>query len=259
MIGEPIYYMHLGLPMSGNDEAASKLLATTWEPKLKQGATMSSQYQRCPAVWVDSFCFLFAPGMAEPVLLLGLWDKEVSVMGHKQRLKGLVVAAGGHYERCGQRPVGVEAGDTSVRAAADKELKEEIGIDASLVRETKLLGIVDHVLNDPRTHGMRFVHLRWIEQQPRSSDEIKLIVPVPLSELRRLVEGQITVDTASGEQLGFILNHAQYIAVVMSHPATEAFITKIKEQARAQTPSQYYQGAGFGYPTSPTPNPSSCW
>lgn len=119
-VAEPVSYMHLELPMSGNEDAASKLLSTQWEPKstapshYKTGA----QYQRCPAVWVDSFCFLYTQGMEEPVLLLGRWTKEVNVMGKTQKLDGLVVAAGGHYERSGVRPPGVEAGDSSLRIRA---------------------------------------------------------------------------------------------------------------------------------------------
>ncbi len=129
------------------------------------------------------------------------------------------------------------------------------------MRETKLLGFVDNLLNDPRTHCLRTVYLRWVEQQPRPTDEIKLIVPVPLSVLRDLVTGRASVNMASGEQLSFILNHAEYIDVVMSHPHTQTFIANLKTQAAATARASYspfgpgalQQAAPVSFP------PSSSW
>lgn len=124
-----------------------------------------------------------------------------------------------------------------------------------------MLGFVDKVLNDPRTHGLRFVYLRWIEQPPRSTEEIKLIVPTPLSALRDLVEGRISVNTPSGEQLSFILNHDEYIAAVMSHPVTKAFIANITTQATARASySPFGPGAlRPAAPYAPISTPSSTW
>ena len=113
------------------EASRANLMTFDWEVK---GTSIKAQ-QRCPAVWVDNFCFLYTRGMVEPELLLGRWKKDVVVYGSKQSLEGLVIAGGGHYERCANKPkiqytsATFEQGDMSLRAAADKELKEEIGID----------------------------------------------------------------------------------------------------------------------------------
>jgi predicted NUDIX family phosphoesterase len=87
-------------------------------------------------------------------VLLGRWTKRASLYGREQDVDVLALAAGGHYEAMGDRLGGMEPGDMSLRAAADKELKEEVGIDRRQVRATTYLGVYDDVLREVRRSAM---------------------------------------------------------------------------------------------------------
>src|SRR6185295_48583 len=108
--------------------------------------------------------------------------------------------------------------------AADKEMKEEIGIDLRNTKATVPLGYMDHVFSDPRCHGVRFVYLRWVEQEPKSSAELQNVVAAPLSVLSALCSGEQKWRAPDGREFGLILNHDLFLRVVMLHPMTAAFL-----------------------------------
>ena len=223
----------------------AQLLNFKWEIK----GTTEKHSQRCPSIWVDNVTFLYKRGMEDVVLLLGRWKKDVEVYGHREMLEGLVVAGGGHYERCAAKPdittyvsgygnkgVKLEPGDMSLRAAADKEMTEEIGIDADKVMATESLGYMDEVFSDPRCHGLRFVYLRWVEQEPRASAELKNIIAAPLRILRDLADGTTAWTSPEGQKFGMILNHGQFLRLLVSHPQVVNFIANLKIHANATKP-----------------------
>ena len=229
----------------------ANLLAFDWEIK----GTSTKAPQRCPAIWVDNFTFLYTRGMAEPELLLGRWKKDVTVYGEKQTLEGLVVAGGGHYERCAKKPainsyvsgkghvsVQMESGDLCLRSAADKELKEEIGIDTQNIKATLELGIVDDVFGDPRCHGLRVPFLRWVEQAPRPSEELTNVLSIPVSQMQRLCDREIFWTSPDNKRMGLILNHDLYAKLILSHPQTLEFVTGIKVKADSAGPSGFSSG-----------------
>ena len=218
------------------------LLNFSWEIK---GTTQKPE-QRCPSIWVDNITFLYKQGMQEPMLLLGRWKKEVQVYGEKQTLEGLVIAGGGHYERCARKPViwtgsasvKLEAGDMSLREAANKEMNEEMGIDADNVKATVPLGYMDDVFSDPRCHGVRFAYLRWVEQEPRASEELKNIIAAPISLLRDLANREKQWTSPEGKKFGLILNHDQFLRLIITHPQVTDFLASIKVAAeQRRTPS----------------------
>lgn len=219
----------------------ANLMSFEWQIK----GTNIKAPQRCPAVWVDNFCFLHTGAMLEPELLLGRWKKEVEVYGVKQSLEGLVIAGGGHYERCAKKsPIpsasgygnGIvpEAGDVSLREAADKELKEEIGIDRLQVKATQEFGCMDDMLNDSRCHGIRHIFLRWVDQAPRPSSELSNVLSVPVSQMSKLYNREINWRSPDGKLLGMILNHDLYARLILEHPQTIDFISSIKQKAAGQ-------------------------
>jgi 8-oxo-dGTP pyrophosphatase MutT (NUDIX family) len=215
------------------EEALTKLLSNDWNPK----GSLESFPQRCPSIWVDNFTFLFKRGMNEPELLLGRWKKDVVVYGDKKNLEGLVVAGGGHYERCARKPIEsqfhlvYEEGDMDLRLAADKELTEEIGIDCHNVLQTKELGYIDYVFNDPRYHGVRHVFLRWVDQEPTATSELSNIVSVPVSQMHYLYNREIPWTLPDGTKLGLILNHDIYVKLILHMQPVLDFIANIKESS----------------------------
>ena len=247
-IQEPFMYVHRSSPYSPEEIARANLLGNTWTPK---GDT-SAYPQRCPAVWVDNFCIFYTADMAatneEEEVLMGRWTKKVEVYGVTQELDGIALAAGGHYERCARKankelrdPYGrysgtvkPEEGDMGLRAAADKELKEEVGIDPRNVRLTLPLMVVDDPLGDPRVHGLRFIFLRWIEQTPRASKELPNILSVPTSTLLDFCNGRITWPSPEGKELSIILGHHELIPMILECQRTKEFISYIKTQANGK-------------------------
>ncbi len=246
-VAVPIYSIQraANAPFTREERSRAALLGTTWTPK----GTQVEIPQRCPAVWTDNFCFVYSEGMTEPELLFGEWEKEAEVYGLKQRIHGMVLAGGGHYERMGRRQTDVtpcwvpkfEAGDMSLREAADKELTEEIGVPISAVQETVLGGCMDYPLQDPRTHGVRFFFLRWVVQRPRATDELKRIIGVPVfSKLSDFCAGRLPVASKDGRaQLVPELNHGEFVRLVMSMPVTRDFMA-------------YIQSGGGRSPQAPT-------
>ncbi len=236
---------------SPEEVSRANLLTFEWDIK----GTTTKAPQRCPAIWVDNFTFLYTKGMAEPELLLGRWKKDVMVYGEKQTLEGLVIAGGGHYERCAKKApitvyspgkgnvnVQMEQGDMCLRNAADKELKEEIGIDPRNIKATQELGFMDDVFSDPRCHGLRFIYLRWVEQPPRPSDELTNVLSIPVSQMPKLWDREIQWTSPDGKEMGLILNHDNYAKVILNHPQVTEFLTGIKVQADSAQP----QGFGAG-------------
>lgn len=245
----PIYQIRRKAPLSRNESAQAGLLNSWWTPK---GADPSVHFaQRCPYVSVDNFCLLYNEAMylagQAPQLILGVWDKKnVMIYGTTQNVKGLVLAGGGHMERMGNKnwrpPYGgavginmssalkkLEDGDPDLRAAADKELSEEIGIDkrnSTIV--TQQLGFMDDVFSDPRAHYLRCIFLRWIDQPPKPSEELKSVLNVPINALLPLLNRQAKWITANQEELFLELNHDVLITLILRMPATQKFIANMK-------------------------------
>lgn len=222
--------------------ARARRLAFDWNPK----GSAAKFPQRCPSVWVDNFCFLYQRGMEEPYLVLGRWQKRVEVYGEVTDMDVLALAGGGHYERMGNRTrrydtqtgkyIEFEQGDFSMREAADKEVKEEIGVDPKLIRATRFFGMMDDVFGDPRCHGLRAgIYLRWIEQPPSTSAELKNIVAIPVSQLHLLTERKSKWRFADGKELELGLGHDKLIKLVLAHPDTQAFLTLIRTYYDVQT------------------------
>lgn len=200
--------------------------------------------QRSPFIWVDNFTFFFRKDMEEPELLLGEWNKKATLYGKEQKVHGLVVGGGGHFERMGDKTEpstdifssrgtftksgNAEEGDMTLRAAADKEIFEELKIPPEKVKSTVFLCVIDDPFNDPRTHGMRTVFLRWVEIAPRSSEELKSVISVPLSMMSDLCDRKIAWTSPKGEKLNLILNHGEMIKAVLHHPATQEFLARVK-------------------------------
>ena len=239
----PIWQIQRQVKRDSREETArANLLNNWWLPKKQQQINWPSA-QRCPFVSVDNACFFFNRDMydkgIEPHLILGLWDKkDVEIFGHKQHVKGLVLAAGGHYERMANkiaRPgkwetIGVqfEQGDMTLREAADKELSEEIGIDRKTSRIiTRELGFMDDPLAEPRAHYLRCIYLRWIEQAPKTSAELKKALAVPVSRVKDLCARKTVWKDANGNEFGLELNHDLLIGLILSHPDTNAFLANI--------------------------------
>lgn len=210
------------------ERAQCALLTTKWVPK---GSTnrgvVAGHPQRCPSVWVDNFVFIFDGGMREPRLILGRQKKKMNMYGKDQMIDGLVVAAGGHVETMGEKSEGLEPGDICLREAADKEMKEEIGIDRRNVVATLPVAVISDPLNDPTRDGLRFVYLRFVKQQVRTSDELKDVFTVPVSKLKDLCDGSISIKSADDVSLSFIRNHDQFVKKVMSLSETESFLAVI--------------------------------
>jgi 8-oxo-dGTP pyrophosphatase MutT (NUDIX family) len=232
-IAKPIWLIEKKYPPSQEEVARANLLGFGWEPK--KPPRIGSQAQRCPFISVDNFTVLFTQAMhergEEPKLILGLWDKEVEIFGVKQRVRGLALGGGGHYERCARKADGFEPGDMSLRAAADKELNEEVGISRGAGAGrivTRELGFIDDPLQEPRAHYERFVYLRWVEQEPKPSSELKKILMVPLSIVPSLCDRRIGwTDPTDGAQLGLVLGHDKLLRLIMSHPDTQSFLANV--------------------------------
>lgn len=256
-IAEPFIYVHRAAPYSAEELARMALLNNNWEPKGSAGANYP---QRCPVTWVDNVCIYYTAEMAarneEPQVVLGRWTKEQEQYGKKVKFDGLVLSGGGHYERMGnkvlpptpsschyghylQQPsVKFESGDESLRAAADKELKEEIGVDPRNVRATLPLMIIDDPLSDPRVHGLRVIYLRWIEQTPRPTDELREGVAATLSDLKALCDRSVQYTSAKdGKELGLILNHDHMLKLVFETPRTNDFLAYIRSQFDSESRS----------------------
>lgn len=229
-IATPIFLITRKDPYSETDRSITNHLDFTWKSSLLE-RTPTPHPQRCPSVWADNFVFFMQKGMKEPELLLGEWSKRVKEYGEEKQLHGLVVAAGGHYERQANKKEypQTEKGHLSWREAADRELFEEVKIPKERVKATQMVAVMDDVYNDPRVHGIRGIHLRWVEMEPKSSDELKTIVSVPLSCLPSLCGGKVAWSNSQGKKLGFILNHEKMVSLIMHLPDTQTFLVKILE------------------------------
>lgn len=225
----------------------ARKLDASWQPKVSSGQAIPAQWQRCPRIWTDNFVFFYAKGMDEPHLLLGRWTKKAKIYGEEMLNDILVVAAGGHYETMGAKPAGFEPGDMSLRQAADKELKEEVGIDRRNVKYTHYLGAFDDVLREPRAHGVSHVFLRWVEQAPRPSEELKDILSVPVSQLATLCDPDMRVPwiAPDGKELFLGLGHDKLIAAVLTLPTTQGFLAAVRTAYDPPEPAAPF-GFAFG-------------
>jgi ADP-ribose pyrophosphatase YjhB (NUDIX family) len=243
----PVYHIRPNrLLFSTEERERANLLDFTWTPK---NAPNYSYPQRSPAITADNFALLKTKDMSEVCILLGRWTKSVNVYGRKQEVDGLVLAGGGNMERMGNKrgfrdPWGssiskpFEDGHMTLRQCADAELSEEIGVDPRLVRATVELGSVDFALGDPRLHCYRGgIFLRWIEQQPKATAELKKIVAIPISQIRMLTSGQHKWKFADKE-VGLELGHDWLIDTILTMPTTQAFIQAINDY-HASPPSVY--------------------
>ncbi len=180
-------------------------------------------------------------------LVLGRWDKPYKdYLGNTTKLKGLVLAGGGHYESTGQRSVTksytgerfkLEPGDIDWWNSANKELAEEAGVNLQMLRQTIPLAIYDDPLkDDPRFPSVSLVFARFTEQAAPSK-ELSRLVLVPLSQLGNLINpnmpGSIMVD---GEPLRIILGHDRLIRHMLQLPTMQQFIAKIKAACQITTP-----------------------
>jgi ADP-ribose pyrophosphatase YjhB (NUDIX family) len=134
----------------------------------------------------------------------------------------------------GNKPKHVEKGHMCISEASVSEVFEELQIHKSDIKATKMLGVIDDIENDPRMHGIRFIYLRWVETEPKKSDELKSIVSVPISLLNNLAERRVAWPNKEGKPLGMVLNHDKMIKLVMAHPDTQKFLTNIKERSAQQ-------------------------
>lgn len=252
----PIWQIRRTKPLSREEITRASLMNAWWTPK---GADPNIYFaQRSPFISVDNFCMLYNQEMYSagqpPQVIIGVWDKKnINIFGKIQNVRGLVLAGGGHVERMGDknwRPEyygnyklalnqlvkKMEDGDHDLRSAADKELSEEIGIDrknSSIV--TQELGFMDDVFSDPRAHYLRCIFLRWIDQPPRPSEELRTIINVPLPQLAAICQRKIFWTAPDGVQLGLELNHDTLIRLIMVHPATLKFIEKMKLYFQSKT------------------------
>jgi hypothetical protein len=180
--------------------------------------------QRCPRITVDSLTFVpcIHNGQAELGLVMGEFNKK---MPDGETIHGWAIAAGGHYESTGRGPPGLEKGDICLRAAADKEMKEEIKISQDQVLAQQHIAMIDH-LNDPRFPCLRSVFFRIASIDPSTSEELKHIVVVPFSILSGLCSGHYGYPNPKNlaERLPVVLNHDRLILTVMSLPAAGEFI-----------------------------------
>jgi ADP-ribose pyrophosphatase YjhB (NUDIX family) len=260
-VAVPVWQIRRAAPSFNPEEVArANKLTSTWQIK----GTAQEHQQRCPAIWVDNIVIQYKAGMGEPCVLLGHWAKDVIMYGDKVVLEGLAIAGGGHYERCANKPKSImgnagkyvtpEAGDLSLRQAADKELKEEIGVNPRNIRATHELGYMDDVFADGRYHGVRHIYLRWLEQDTvRGTSELSTIVATPLSMLPALCRGEIPwTPEGTTKELGLILGHDRLLRLVFTLPATQEFIEFVKNTADAAA-MQPQLGRAFGFPTPSAP------
>jgi len=201
-------------------------LNVVWNPK----TTNTNEYQRCAAKWVDNFCFVCEPGSSTIKLVLGRFNKSQTINGRARQLDGLVVAAGGHVERNGDKS-GIrnsEPGDVTLREAADKELREEIGIDRNHVVGTHYLGFIEDCLNDPSGDGTRHVFLRFVNKAPEESDELKDVYAVPIDKLDALILGKQKITSGKDKkELSFVKNHGRLIQIARRIPGYEDFLAAV--------------------------------
>jgi 8-oxo-dGTP diphosphatase len=101
-----------------------------------------------------------------------LWDGE--------RFKGIVLVER-RYEPLGYALPGgfVEVGET-VEKAVMREVKEETGLDAQIV---KLLGVYSEPNRDPRFHVVSVVFVLDAYGEPKGGDDAKKAVVFPLEDL----------------------------------------------------------------------------
>jgi 8-oxo-dGTP diphosphatase len=101
-----------------------------------------------------------------------LWDGE--------RFKGIVLVER-RYEPLGYALPGgfVEVGET-VEKAVLREVKEETGLDAQIV---KLLGVYSEPNRDPRFHVVSVVFVLDAYGEPKGGDDAKKAVVFPLEDL----------------------------------------------------------------------------
>jgi 8-oxo-dGTP diphosphatase len=101
-----------------------------------------------------------------------LWDGE--------RFKGIVLIER-RYEPLGYALPGgfVEVGET-VEKAVLREVKEETGLDAQIV---KLLGVYSEPNRDPRFHVVSVVFVLDAYGEPKGGDDAKKAVVFPLEDL----------------------------------------------------------------------------
>lgn len=131
-----------------------------------------------------------------------------------------------YNQAVGRIPVPFEDGHITIRECADAELKEEVGIDRSLVRATIEFGCMDSAFNDPRAHYIRHIFLRWVETPPKSSAELKNVFAIPLSQLPVLINRSQKLSIGN-TALELQLNHDKLLELVLSTPFAKAFVDSI--------------------------------
>lgn len=217
-------------------------LAQSKNAKWVPDGAKTPHYQRSPFSCVDNFAIRVVNG--EPCVVLGLWDKEKEVNGAKVRIRGLVLAGGGHYEIMGRpRPnetqldYGMnkyytfkEPGHMSEREAADAELKEEIGMDRRHVLYTEKILTYDSVLRDPLKHCVGSVYFRFIDRPPGASEELKQVFLVPVSRVVEMVRGE-TFPISMDDEVRLVLGHDKLLKWILTLPNVHELLEKARRFA----------------------------
>ncbi|WP_029551230.1 NUDIX domain-containing protein [Thermocrinis jamiesonii] len=117
--------------------------------------------------------------MFEPKTPFLAVDGIVRVWSGK-RFKGIVLIER-HYEPYGFALPGgfVEVGER-VEEAVLREVKEETGLDAKIV---KLLGVYSEPNRDPRFHVVSVVFVLDAEGEPKAGDDAKKVMVFPLEQI----------------------------------------------------------------------------
>ena len=197
---------------------------TTAEKKKASKLTTKwkGQEQRSPFVTVDIILLHKIGG--EWHVLLGWWEKVVTIEGKTKRVAGVTVIPGGHFEKSGARDPKItkEGGDLNLISAAKKELHEETNISPSKLKDLTPLAVIDRVENDLRAHVLRTVFVATTTGIPKPSEEIKKFYHVPLRDLKRdAKKGYLMYNK---QKLPFALGHDEMLLTVFQLPEFDDYV-----------------------------------
>ena len=223
-----------------NRRLASKL-TTTYKPS----GSDTEVSQRTAFECVDNVCYVCDRGSNKIKIVLGRFNKQRKVFGENVQIDGLVVAAGGHVEINGDKSnlknypakkaekVKVEPGDVSLLEAANKELKEEIGIDRNHIVGTYYLGLIKDCLNDTTVDCIRHVFLRFISKAPKESEELADVYAVPIEKLDDLLDGTRKIESPKdGKELSFVKGHDTLLKIVQRLDGNGDFLATIQQMCQ---------------------------
>jgi hypothetical protein len=232
----------------------------TWTPKLKTGGTLTPQVMRCPSVCVDQLILFKEPNAKGQVLMaLGTWCKEVYThTDNPEKIEGLVLPAGGHWEHNGDRQAYFKRtglmekrdalkepkGHATARQAADAELEEETRIARANVLYTHEIGAINRIADDSTAHVVSFLYVRVVEKAAQATDEIKNMFILPINDVHKVAKEGGTLQVGAKE-LTFIKGHEKLVQVMLAHPDVSAIVATILEEsdrAKATAPPRHSRG-----------------